>query len=58
MDLVVTVSKILGHKEMRTTMLYLHLLPNKIIETADLFSVAPQSGGQVLTGAFPKLALV
>ena len=39
---LVTVSKILGHKEMKTTMLYLHLLPNKIAETAAIFSVGPR----------------
>ncbi len=55
---LVTVSKILGHKDMKTTMLYLHLLPNKIMETAAVFSVTPQSGGQVLAGSFGKLALV
>lgn len=38
---LVTVSKILGHKDLRTTMLYLHLLPNKIADTAALFSVVP-----------------
>ncbi len=55
---LVTVSKILGHKDMKTTMLYLHLLPNKIMETAAVFSVTPRSGGHVLTGSFPKLVLV
>lgn len=40
---LVTVSKILGHKDMKTTMLYLHLLPNKIADTAAMFSVGPRS---------------
>jgi integrase len=40
---LVTVSKILGHKEMKTTMIYLHLLPNKIADTAAMFSVGPRS---------------
>jgi integrase len=39
---LVTVSKILGHKEMKTTMIYLHLLPNKIADTAAIFSVGPR----------------
>jgi integrase len=40
---LVTVSKILGHKEMKTTMIYLHLLPNKIADTAAMFSVGPRT---------------
>lgn len=55
---LVTVSKILGHKDMKTTMLYLHLLPNKIAETGLIFSVTPQTVGQVVEGRFPKVALV
>jgi integrase len=40
---LVTVSKILGHKEIKTTMIYMHLLPNKIADTAAMFSVGPRS---------------
>jgi site-specific recombinase XerD len=51
---LVTVSKILGHKDLRTTMLYLHLLPNKIADTAALFSVVPQTAPTITT----RLAIV
>ena len=54
---LVTVSKILGHKEMKTTMLYLHLLPNKIADTAALFSVVPRSASDHVS-AQPRLAIV
>ncbi|MCX6119784.1 MAG: site-specific integrase [Proteobacteria bacterium] len=47
---LVTVSKILGHKDMKTTMLYLHLLPNKIAETAAVFSVLPSSAAPKSVG--------
>lgn len=40
---LVTVSKILGHKDMKTTMLYLHVLPNKVADTAAIFSVGPRA---------------
>jgi integrase len=55
---LVTVSKILGHKEMRTTMLYLHLLPNKIMETAEIFRVMPQSDNRLIEGRFTKPTLL
>ena len=54
---LVTVSKILGHKEMKTTMIYLHLLPNKIADTAAMFSVGPRSSqSQILER--PRLSVV
>ena len=54
---LVTVSKILGHKEMKTTMLYLHLLPNKIADTAAMFSVIPRPITPQISVP-PRLALV
>lgn len=54
---LVTVSKILGHKEMKTTMIYLHLLPNKIADTAAMFSVGPRSSQSQISER-PRLTLV
>lgn len=54
---LVTVSKILGHKDMKTTMLYLHLLPNKIADTAALLSVTPRSKTPQIFSP-PQLAIV
>jgi len=53
---LVTVSRILGHKDMKTTMLYLHLLPTKIEETGAIFNVGPTS--VTMPQPFPKLALI
>ena len=54
---LVTVSKILGHKDMKTTMLYLHLLPNKIADTAAMFSVGPRHPESHFSGR-PMLSIV
>ncbi len=54
---LVTVSKILGHKEMKTTMLYLHMLPNKIADTAALFSVIPRAIAPQISNP-PRLVVV
>lgn len=54
---LVTVSKILGHKDMRTTMIYLHSLPNKIADTAAIFSVGPRPFQNEISER-PRLTLV